>query len=130
MDYDRTPDFPSVDPSRIGFPYEDFWMLGISASGREGRKFFDQLARGSWKEGGARDIYQAPHGEYVAGDPVYVSNPDRPGEGVVIVEHLQPASDSASFLLFDAFRLKDGPVARLPLRHRLHPGFHTSFWRA
>ncbi len=129
MDYDRTPDFPSIDTSRTSLPYADFWMLGISASGQQGRKFFDQLARGCWKEG-ATDVYQVPSGEYIAGEPVYVSNPRKPGEAVVIVQHLQPSSNSASFLLFDAFALKGGPIARLPLRHRVHPGFHSSFLKA
>jgi carotenoid cleavage dioxygenase-like enzyme len=31
------------------------------------------------------------------------------------------------YLLFDAFQLKSGPLARLPLRHPVHPGFHASF---
>ena len=36
--------------------YNDFWMLGIGASGQHaGRKFFDQLVRGSWKTGDVCD---------------------------------------------------------------------------
>lgn len=133
MDYDRTPDFPSIDPCLVSRSYHDFWMLGISASGAGGRKFFDQLARGSWREGGASDLFQAPIGEYLAGEPVYVGNPDIVGnpdlrdEGVVMIEHLNARSDEAAFLLFDAFDVKRGPIARLPLRQRLHPGFHASF---
>ena len=128
MDYDRTPDFPSVDPALSSRPYDEFWMLGISASGQPGRKFFDQLARGSWDQGGVSDIFQVPPGEFLAGEPVYIPNPNAPREGVVIVQHLNTATDAAAFLLFDAHGLKRGPIARLPLRNRLHPGFHATFY--
>jgi carotenoid cleavage dioxygenase-like enzyme len=136
MDYDRTPDFPSIDPRLVSQPYDDFWMLGISASGVPGRKFFDQLAHGTWKDGKdghgkqgrVADIFQAPPGEYLAGEPVYIPSPQQPGEGVVIVEHLNAKTDEAAFVLFDASAVGRGPIARLPLRHRLHPGFHASFF--
>jgi carotenoid cleavage dioxygenase-like enzyme len=127
MDYDRTPDFPSIDPCLVSRKYDDFWMLGISASGGAGRKFFDQLARGSWKSGGVSDLFQTPPGEYLAGEPVYVANPATRQHGVVIVEHLNTRTDEAAILLFDAFNVKGGAVARLPLRNRLHPGFHASW---
>ena len=129
MDYDRTPDFPSIDPCLVSRAYTDFWMLGISASGAPGRKFFDQLAHGSWRAGDVSDLYQTRAGEYLAGEPIFVGNPKAPGEGIVIVEHLNARTDEAAFLLFDAFEVKRGPIVRLPLRHRLHPGFHAS-WAA
>ena len=130
MDYDRTPDFPAIDPALGSRAYSEFWMLGISASGQPGRKFFDQLARGSWSQmgnGGVSDLFQAESGEYLAGEPAYVAHRSAPTEGVVIVEHINTKTDHAAFLLFDAHALRNGPIARLPLRHRLHPGFHASF---
>ena len=129
MEYDRTPDFPAIDPGLVSRNYNDFWMLGISASGVRGRKFFDQLAHGSWQEGGVADLYQTPRGEYLGGEPVYAGRPDERDEGVVIVEHLSAGAEEAAFLLFDASDVQRGPMARLPLRHRLHPGFHASFYR-
>ena len=131
MDYDRTPDFPSIDPALASGNYEHFWVLGISASGGPGRKFFDTLARGTWEshsQGGVSDLFQVPPGEYLAGEPVYAGRPGAPGEGVVIVEHIDTKTDQAALLLFDAFEVSKGPIARLPLRHRLHPGFHASFF--
>ena len=62
MAYDRTPDFPAIDPSLSGKDYDDFWMLGISAAGPPGRKFFDQLAHGSWSRSKVHDIYQTEPG--------------------------------------------------------------------
>jgi all-trans-8'-apo-beta-carotenal 15,15'-oxygenase len=127
MTYDRTPDFPSIDPCLVSRDYTDFWMLGISASGGAGRKFFDQLARGSWQSGDVPDVFQTPAGEYLGGEPVFIGNPQSKRQGVVIVEHLNARNDQADFLIFNAFDLKSGPLARLPLRQRLHPGFHASW---
>ena len=127
MAYDRTPDFPAIDTSLVTRRYDHFWMLGISASGGQGRKFFDQLAHASWREGGVHDLYQVPPGEYLAGEPVYVGNPQTADDGVVIAQHLNANTDQTEMLLFDAYKVKDGPIARLPLWNRQHPGFHTSF---
>ena len=129
MAYDRTPDFPAIDTSLAGLPYDEFWMLGIQHSGRDGRKFFDQLAYGSWKHGDVKAVYNLPAGEYFGGEPVYVPNPADSHDGVVIVEHLQPTGTHSSFLLFDAHAIASGPIARLPLRGHIHPGFHASFWK-
>ena len=128
MSYDCAPDFPALDPKKHGGAYNDFWMLGMSASGQHSeRKFFDQLVRGSWKAGDVCDSYVAPWGEYLGGEPVSVVNPQNEHEAVVIVEHLIPAENRGEYLLFDGFSLKSGPIARLPLKHLIHPGFHTSF---
>ncbi len=127
MNYDRTPDFPSIDNRLAAGPYDEFWMLGISSSGQTGRKFFDQLVRASWREGEAVDLYQTARGEYLGGEPVFIANPNAPSEGVVIVQHLKPHAGAVDYLLFDAFHLARGPLARLPLKHPVHPGFHASF---
>jgi len=127
MAYDRAPDFPSINNSRAGLEYSDFWMLGISEAGRPGRKFFNQLARGEWNKGKVTQTYQVDRGEYLGGEPVFIANPENPHEGSVIVEHFDTNSGSCAFLIFDAFDIGEGPVARLPLRHAIHPGFHASF---
>jgi carotenoid cleavage dioxygenase-like enzyme len=69
IDYRLAPDFPSIDPRRVTQVYDDFWMLGISATGRRGRKFFDQLVHADWAEPSAGDIYQAPPMQYHGGEP-------------------------------------------------------------
>ena len=129
MDYDRTPDFPSIDPALAATKYDDFWMLGISASGRPGRKFFDQLAHGAWSQGGVKDLFQADPGCYLANEPVTIASRDSAATGVVIVAHIDTNADQTAMLLFDASQVSRGPMARLPLRHRMHPGFHASFFR-
>ena len=127
MTYDKAPDFPAVDPVLHGFAYDSFWVLGIEACGLPGRKFFNELVKGSWNAGEISDRYTVPAGEYLGGEPVCVMNPADPNETVVIVVHSIPAEDRCEYLLFDGHALSAGPVARLPLRHKIHAGFHTSF---
>jgi carotenoid cleavage dioxygenase-like enzyme len=127
MEYTHAPDFPSVDPMLAGRAYSDFWMLGIPDQGKPGRKFFQQLAHGSWERSGVFDIHQTRRGEYLCGEPCFVSNPEDASEAVVICEHFLPAENAAAIVLFDAFRVNQGPIASLPLRHLIHPGFHSTF---
>src|SRR5262249_10542541 len=103
-----------------GSAYDEFWMLGISAAGRPGRKFFDQLAHGSWSRGAVEDVYQTEQGFYLAGEPIFV-------EESVIVERLNTHESKAEILTCDSPHVARGPVAALPLRHMIHPGFHASF---
>jgi len=128
MPYDRVPDFPSIPPQLYSRPCDSFWVLGMESGGRTGRKFFDQIARCSWSSLNAEDIYRVKYGNYLAGEPIYIGNPSVPNEGVVILQHLIPASERVEYLIFDAFRLQQGPIATLPLKYPLHPGFHASFW--
>lgn len=127
MSYDSAPDFPAINPHQSGARYDSFWALGISATGQPGRKFFDQLVRGSWDNGDISGCYSVPRGEYLGGEPVCVTNPQDADEAIVVVVHMMPAENRAEYLLFDAYRLESGPVARLPLKHPIHAGFHTSF---
>jgi len=127
MTYDLSPDFPTPYKHLFGKPYEDFWMLGISSSGKPGRKFFDQLAHGNWKRGAVDDVYQVGRGQYLGGEPCPVTNSLNPDEAVVINEFIDGERGKCEILLFEADKVSKGPVARLGLRNRIHLGFHTSF---
>ena len=105
-------------------------MLGISETGKPGRKFFDQLIHLDWSRPAGGDVYQTPRGEYLGGEPILLPNPSDPGQGMVIVQHFVPAQDRVEFLLFDSRDVSAGPVVRIPLRHKMHAGFHASFWPA
>jgi len=128
MTYDRSPDFPSVVPAQVGLEYDHFWMLGISKAGSPGRKFFDQLVRGDWASGAVSDIYAARPGCYFGGEPVFVGKTGIENEGMIIIQEYDSRADRVSFLLVPAFELGDGPVVRLPLEQKTHPGFHAAFW--
>ena len=124
--YALAPDFPSIDPQRATLSYEDFWVLGISATGRRGRKFFDQLVRASWRGDGALDVYQAPPFHYLGGEPIFIPEPGGDG-GAVICQEFDARRGTSAFLIFDAFDMAAGPVAALRLEAPIHLGFHASF---
>jgi carotenoid cleavage dioxygenase-like enzyme len=56
----------------------------------------------------------------LGGEPIYA-------EGSIIIERLDTNQNKSEILVFDAAHVAKGPVARLPLRHMIHPGFHASF---
>lgn len=122
--YDSAPDFPAIDPRRYGRPYEDLWMLGISAAGRPGRKFFDEVVHLSWS--GAVDVWRAPAGCYLGGEPAFAPDPSGSG-GAVICQRFDAVRGESAFLVFDAFDVASGPRAVLPLDRPLHLGFHAFF---
>src|SRR5262249_1503223 len=105
----------------------DFWALGISATGRPGRKFFDQLVHASWSEGAGLDIYQAPPQSYLAGEPAFVANPDHPNQGAIICPIFNADLCVTSFVIFDAFAVARGPRAMIRLKGPIHLCFHATF---
>jgi len=123
--YRLAPDFPTINSSLITRPYEDFWMLGISGTGKHGRKFFDQLVHVRWPGKCACDVYEAPARQYFGSEPILINEPDGPG---VVICHLFDAENSSStFALFDAMYVEHGPKALLRLKQPVHLGFHASF---
>jgi carotenoid cleavage dioxygenase len=124
--YQRAPDFPAIDPELTGRPYRDFWMLGISKAGQAGRKTFDQVVHADWARPEQVEVWQAPPGCYLGGEPAFAPNPSG-GGGAVICQQLDGRTGESAFLVFDAFNLSRGPVARLGLASPLHLGFHAFF---
>lgn len=141
LPYALAADFPAHDPLLTGRPYRRFWMLAISATGRPGRKFLDQLVAVDWAAGGSggggggggvTGVYQAPPGRYLGGEPIFLGDPaaDPEGDrrpGVILCQELDPAAGRADFCLFDAADVARGPIARLPLPAPIPPGFHASW---
>jgi len=108
-------------------PYDDFWMLGISAASQPGRKFFNQLVHANWSDAKASDIYQAPARHYLCGEPVFIGNPHDETTGAVICQVFDASRVKSAFAIFDAFDVANGPVGMLRLRDPIHLGFHASF---
>jgi all-trans-8'-apo-beta-carotenal 15,15'-oxygenase len=125
VQYRLAPDFPAIDSSLTTQPYDDFWMLGISTTGRHGRKFFDQLVHVKWPGKCACDIYKVPARQYLGSEPIFIGNPL--GAGAVICHLFDAESNSSAFALFDATRVERGPIAMLRLKEQIHLGFHGSF---
>lgn len=129
FDYRFAPDFPSIDPRLAAREYEDFWMLGISATGARGRKFFDRLVHASWAGASASDVYAAPALNYLCGEPVFVADPSGGRAGAIVCQSFDAREGASSFLIFDALRVSAGPIARVRLDAPVHLGFHASFRR-
>ncbi len=125
--YDRAPDFAAVDPRRLGHRYDDLWLLGISSQGRPGRKFFDEIVHLAWSKPEAADLWRAPAGSYLGGEPAFVPDPADERGGAVICQLFDAVKSESSLLVFDAFHVSAGPIARLPLDSPLHLGFHALF---
>jgi all-trans-8'-apo-beta-carotenal 15,15'-oxygenase len=130
IDYHQAPDFPALDPRQGMLPSQDFWMLGIGATGRSGRKFFNQLVHANWTEETVGDIYQAPPMYYLGGEPICIGDPLDPSTGVILCQVFDAERTASAFALFDAFHVARGPVALLHLRAPIPPLFHASFQRA
>ncbi|HYL05884.1 MAG TPA: carotenoid oxygenase family protein, partial [Thermoanaerobaculia bacterium] len=114
-------------------PYEDCWMIGISATGRPGRKFFDQLVHVDWSQPERLDVWQAPPGHYLAGEPLMAADPAseptaRSGRrGALLCPLFDAERRASSVMLFDAQEVAAGPRAVLPLESPLPPLFHAAF---
>lgn len=129
--YRLAPDLPAVDPRKAGLPYLDFWMLGVSKVGNTGRKFFDQLVRARWNDRAPADIFQAAPCRYLSGEPIFIGDSvdSRSDEsGVVLCQEFDASRQQTAFLIFNAFDIHGGPIARLRLKHPIHLGFHA-FWK-
>ena len=126
ISYECSPDFPAHDASLTGRDYDHFWMLGISRAGRPGRKFFDHLVRVDW---GTRsvEVYQAPPGHYLGGEPLFIPDPASPGRGAAVCQMFDAERVTSSFVVFDAFDLASGPWAVLRLPEAIPPLFHSVF---
>jgi carotenoid cleavage dioxygenase-like enzyme len=127
IDYLLAPDFPSIDPRQFTRAYQDFWMLGISATGRSGRKFFDQLAHANWSCAGVCDVYQASPMNYLGGEPIFIADPRTEMAGVVICQVFDATRMASAFAIFDALNVAAGPIATIRLNEPIHLGFHAVF---
>ena len=124
--YDKAPDFPAIDPCLFGLPYEHLWMLGISKTGLAGRKFFDQVVHCSWSHPDRVETWQAPSHCYLGGEPAFAPDPSGEG-GSVICQQFDVETGEMVFLVFNAFEVARGPMAKLTLSSPLHLGFHAFF---
>jgi all-trans-8'-apo-beta-carotenal 15,15'-oxygenase len=126
LDFSQAPDFPAINPQCAMHAYEEFWMLGISAAGNDGRKFFDQLVRANWNRSTVDDIYQCPPMRYLGGEPVFVGN-SHSNEGVIICQEFDARDRQSCFLIFKSRNIAQGPITRIPVEHLMHLGFHAAF---
>lgn len=123
LGFDLAPDFPAIDPAAAGTATAELWLLGTSRAGEHGRKFFDRLAHLDWN-GGEDDIWAAPAGAYLAGEPVLAGTPER---GAVLCPVLETRPLKSFIGVFEPRSIAAGPVARIDLPEPIAPGFHASW---
>lgn len=126
LGYRLAPDFPTINPRLSASPYCDFWMLGLSAAGQHGRKFFDQLVHSNWDDLSTVDVFHAQPTHYLGGEPVFIEDTGSRG-GAIICQEFDARQSRSSFLIFDAFNVAAGPVARLHLKEPVHLALHACF---
>lgn len=124
LDYRCAPDFPSHLAEDAGRPYDDVWMLGISSTGRPGRKFFDTLVHGNWRTGAVKTFRASP-GEYFGGEPLALALPTAEDRLVLLQRH-DAAHGRSSLVGFDGRSVRTGPVIEIPLPAPVPALFHSS----
>src|SRR5579862_7576785 len=142
LDYDRAPDFPAAVPRLGAAAAEDAWMLGMSAAGREGRKFFDELVHCDWRRGAGAvpAVWRAPRGQYLAGEPALAPMPEPPEAstapaarpvaprgGALVCPLFDAERGESRYLVFDALAIGKGPYAEVRLEAPLPTAFHAAF---
>jgi all-trans-8'-apo-beta-carotenal 15,15'-oxygenase len=127
IDYRLAPDFPALDLRLMERPYREFWMLGIGATGKPGRKFFDQLVHCDWSAGAVRGVWQAPPRRYLGGEPAYAADLAGREAGAVICQLFDVERGESAFAVFNAEDVAAGPQALLWLDSPVPLGFHALF---
>ena len=84
------------------------------------------MAHLSWAHPERPDVWQAPPGWYLGGEPAFAPDPAS-GGGAVICQRFDAETGESAFLVFDAFDVAAGPVAVLSLEAPVHLGFHAFF---
>ncbi len=126
--YEESPDFPVIDPRLFARPIDDIWALGISHTGKRGRKFFDRIVHLDWnRSDGPHDLWTAPSGTYPAGEPVIVPDPEREKGGVLLCPLYDAERGTTELAVFDAWNVAAGPRARLRFPEAQHLCFHATF---
>lgn len=126
--YAQAPDFPTLDPRHAGLAYSDCWMLGISATGRVGRKFFDRLVHVNWGRSHCPDVFRAPSGHFLTGEPAYIPFDDQDDSGAVLAPFFDSQNNTSGYWLFEPSQIAAGPLAEIRLQGPDHAGFHAAWW--
>lgn len=126
--YEESPDFPAIDPRRFARPIDDVWMLGISATGQDGTKFFDRIAHLDWnRSDGPHDLWIAPPHVYPAGETVVVPDPHQEKGGVLLCPLYDAERETTELAVFEAWNVAAGPRARVKFPEAQHLCFHATF---
>ncbi len=121
-------DFPAIDPRRATLPNDDFWMLNLSKTGQPGRKYFDELAHGSFASRTITDTFRLPERFYFGSEPTFLPGPDHASSGLILLKRFDAERERDAYLLFDARSVAAGPLAVLHCEEATPPCFHGSYY--
>lgn len=124
--YGNTPDFPVVKDGVGSASQNEFWVLGISNWDEIGAKFHDQLAHLSWDNENHTDVWTAPSGWFMAGEPALAQAES--GKEILLAPLLDAAEESSHIGLFNPQDVASGPIQTIKLGHRIPLCFHSSFY--
>ena len=126
IEYFRAPDFPVIPAGLTSQPYAWFAMLGISAAGQPGRKFFDELIVAEWGSAPEPRVLRLAPGQYFAGEPAIIRDPGS-AAAVLVCPTFDAVCQETRFIVVDPQNLSAGPVAQLTLADAMPPAFHAVF---
>lgn len=124
---DRPSEFPVVDRRLTGRANSTAWAVGVGGglSTPTSSTLVQYGADGSSSSGAS---FAFP-GADIAGEPLFVADPDRPGEGGgwLLAAVFRSETNTSDLVVFDAQAIADGPVATVHLPDRVPFGFHASW---
>ncbi len=120
-------DFPTVRSEDNGIDYQHFWAIGMETEPEGETKFYDRLLRFSWDNSSLEDIYIADENEILGGEPSFIKNSESPEDSLVISQIWNMQTEKSAYVLFKAYDLKSGPIARLNLPKMDPLAFHSCF---
>jgi all-trans-8'-apo-beta-carotenal 15,15'-oxygenase len=122
---DRCCEFPTLNPQRVGRPYE-FAVLG-AAHGSSGNAPLQSLVKLDLRSRSQTTWSAAPKG--FVGEPLFVAKPNAGAEdeGWILATVYDAEHHRTDIVVLDAQAFERGPVARLHLTHHIPYGLHGCF---
>ncbi|MBX3486083.1 carotenoid oxygenase family protein [Phenylobacterium sp.] len=119
--HDFVCEYPRIDERRTGRPYRYGYVAGLGGPGT-GDLFQRGLARFDHATG-EMAVWDAGPGVAVS-EPVFAPRGPEEGDGWLLANTYDEASEAGSLVVLDASDVAAGPVARARLTHRMPMGFH------
>jgi carotenoid cleavage dioxygenase-like enzyme len=126
---DHLGEFPRLDERFTGLPYRHgYFQAGEVTNASRGRDVRDGLAHIDHQSGNVNTWWPTV-GDY-CGEPVFVPRSAKAdeGDGFLLSVIFRAETQCSDLAVFDARKLKDGPLALAHLSHRVPAGFHGN-WR-
>ena len=119
-------EFGRLDDRRAGLAYR-FGYFGVDTINNYQSGQFNGIGCRDHQKG-ETTVYTADAG-CVMEEPIFVPRSDTSGdgEGYVLSMMYDPSANTSSLTLFDAENIKDGPMARVRMDHRVPFGFHGNW---